>query len=277
MHTLDEVTGLRSEEARAAEILGVVLDGTVVPRDVAGAPEGSHDFDIHAGGKLIAVEVTRDVDEPSRADAGARQRADWTCPSLAGSWHLSHGPLLKVKALHNEVESLLGVLEAGDVRKFDSDEINALPDDARKAVTRLACLGIRRGASIGDFGDAATISFGSSTGGSTAPEVVNAAVEAAAGTKANKLAKAIAAEHHLFLWVDSTADQVNASMSFDVLPRVAPAIPDGIDVVWVAPGPYVESGPRLTGRLWKATADGGWVNIGEVKRREPLGGDSATV
>ena len=44
---------------RAGRVLSGILGGTVVPRDVPGAPPGTHDFDlVLGGGRVIAVEET---------------------------------------------------------------------------------------------------------------------------------------------------------------------------------------------------------------------------
>ena len=263
---LTYVKGLRPEEARAAEILAAVLGGEVLPRDVPGAPGGTHDFDVLTTETVIAVEVTRAVHGPSLAAERTRHGVDWTCPSLAESWYLHHRPgRLGVKRLRSEIEQLLGLLERAGVAAFGAGAETPPRRDARAAIERLGTFGVRSGRSLGAANEVPTLIFGSSSAGSTSPEVVNAAVEMAAEAKAGKLMAALGAdERHLFLWLDGSADQANAAMSFDVLPLRPPSLSLGVDAVWVAPGPYVQEGPRLTGRLWHCIPGDGWVNVGAV-------------
>ncbi len=48
---------------RAGQILGAILGGVVVSRDVPGAPANTHDFNLAFGdGRIIAAEVTISAD-----------------------------------------------------------------------------------------------------------------------------------------------------------------------------------------------------------------------
>jgi len=66
---------------RAGRVLSDILGGTVVPRDVAGAPPGTHDLDLVLGdGRIIAVEETVSTDRrtegpgrPCRMSPGKRR------------------------------------------------------------------------------------------------------------------------------------------------------------------------------------------------------------
>jgi hypothetical protein len=54
---------VRVEEIAAADIVATRVGGQAVPRDVPGAPDTTHDFDVQlADGRAIALEVTSAVD-----------------------------------------------------------------------------------------------------------------------------------------------------------------------------------------------------------------------
>ena len=55
---------MRADEIAAAEIVAAYLDGNPEARDVEGAPDKKHDFDVVLRtGQRIALEVTAAVDE----------------------------------------------------------------------------------------------------------------------------------------------------------------------------------------------------------------------
>ena len=55
---------LRADETAAADIVAAYLGGKPEPRDVEGAPDKTHDFDVLLeNGERVALEVTAAVDE----------------------------------------------------------------------------------------------------------------------------------------------------------------------------------------------------------------------
>ena len=81
----------RPEEVQAAVAVAATLGGTYIPRDVPGAPEGTHDFDIHVGSRVIALEVTSATDGSTTAMWDRVSKSDLLQPSLRYSWGLDHG------------------------------------------------------------------------------------------------------------------------------------------------------------------------------------------
>ena len=76
-----------AENQRAGQLLSAILGVVVVPRDVLGAPAGTHDFDLTFGdGRTIAVEVTISADREVVEFRNAVHKAAWDAPQLA------HGP-----------------------------------------------------------------------------------------------------------------------------------------------------------------------------------------
>jgi hypothetical protein len=82
-------TSLRPEERIAGDILARQLGGIMSPRDVPGAPEGTHEFDVELpSGRRIAVEVTAATDGAMEALHGAAFGQRWDAPTLAHDWWL---------------------------------------------------------------------------------------------------------------------------------------------------------------------------------------------
>jgi hypothetical protein len=77
-----------------------------------------------------------------------------------------------------------------------------------------------------------------------------------AEAKAEKLRAAAGDERHLFVWMRPSLSDAELAMATLPPPAEAPALPDGIDAVWVATGPKAPE--SLFGRLWHLRPPGGW-------------------
>jgi hypothetical protein len=76
-------------ELVAGAIVAAALDGRCVPRDVDGAPDATHDFDIElADATRIALEVTSSADEKVLSLLNAASRREWPGPGLADNWRI---------------------------------------------------------------------------------------------------------------------------------------------------------------------------------------------
>lgn len=94
-------------------------------------------------------------------------------------------------------------------------------------------------------------------GGSTAADVAVAVAEHHGNLPDNqtKLGTADGDERHLFIWVESDHHQVVAAMGLGVLPERPPALPDQIDVVWLATA-------LRPSHVWRHARGAGWQDLG---------------
>src|SRR5690242_17561582 len=97
---------------RAGQILSDVLGGTVVLRDIPGAPPGTHDLDIICSKRgTIAVEVTISTNQAILAFWAAAHRQAWDAPELRYSWLLNVNAPTRLSGLRDQVVPLLKRLE----------------------------------------------------------------------------------------------------------------------------------------------------------------------
>jgi hypothetical protein len=79
---------LDQRELRAAATVAAALSGQIEPRDVDGAPERTHDFDIRVGTKRFALEVTTAADSAHVSMETVAYRGVFPAPGLASAWML---------------------------------------------------------------------------------------------------------------------------------------------------------------------------------------------
>ena len=113
------------DQRLAERIVARSLRGRAVSRDVRGAPQRMHDFDLLLADRLIAIEVTRFTDsgrlqqlaEIRRLwdDAG---RQAWVIGGLRHGWHILVGPHSHIRRLHAAIGDLLQVLERTGLNKL---------------------------------------------------------------------------------------------------------------------------------------------------------------
>jgi hypothetical protein len=258
-------------EVAAAEIVSRSLGGAWESRDGLDAPDGMHDFDITlTDGSCVALEVTSAIGEDAvrLSDAAfgreGRERT-WPAPSLANDWLVTIGPKPnRVAHLIGEVIPLLLVLEQHGMSGVDT-RVNpayhrptrGTPTEVTEAMSALFRLTVKAAHALNPRPPSQAQVFISISQGLTADrERVNQLVVERAEPKREKLAKATAVARHLFVWMDGTQPEAELAMATLSPPASAPAIPPGIDVVWVATPPLDQ--PE---RVWRAGADGWEVLI----------------
>ena len=228
------------EERAAAEIVGAQLGAAAMEkRDVPGAPSGTHDYDIHIGDRVIALEVTSATDGDVRSLWDTVHDQEWEAPSLGRSWGLTLKPGSRTKGLAEKALPFLRTLEAGGVEKFDDSYPSRLSSDGvLQAQRQLSELGIRNGISMDSKPTRIVVSVIGPSGWGSA-DTLTYLVERAAQRKVEQLGRATAEERHVFLWLDWSDYDAQAAMHFvmdlGVLPKSPPALPEGIDKVWVMP------------------------------------------
>lgn len=240
-------------ELRAATIVGAILDGYFVPRDVPGAPDATHDFDVLVSGKRVALEVTRAADKHVLSTRDAAFRRTFPAPALANSWTLSirtiGAALPAVNKIAKKSPSLLAVLEQHGMSEVDRQ---LYPGQAPAAVvdasTNLVLLGVSR-ARVWDVDGPPQLFFIGHGGVSADADAVNRLAVEHAAKNADKLLAAQADERHIFIWMDSSQPDAELAMHTGPPPDAAPVLPDGVDVVWVA---------NPSGHLWRSRPPGTW-------------------
>ena len=248
----------RPDELEAAIAVAQTLGGTYAQRDVPGAPDGTHDFDILIGSRVIALEVTSAVDGEATALWNAVTGRGWLQPTLRYSWSLTVDASTNIKNLTKSVTAALMTLESADVGKFGFGHPGGQQEAAVvDALATLSELGARGGSSIDDPPSRIVIAVvGPGVWGG--PEAISEAVVREAAANAEKLARAKADERHLFVWADWTMSDIQAAIisvgNFGVMPAV-PDLPSGVDTVWVAPVAMVDEREAF---LWRVTPPGGW-------------------
>lgn len=253
---------LSSEERAAGEIIAEQLGGGhVIPRDVPGAPDRTHELDVETNGRRIAVEVTAARDSNILSMHAAASR-NWAAPSLGHDWWIGAPgePALDVKRLMTGLEPHLRALERHKVTQV-SGPLGAPPaasgelGDAIAAIFDLHASRVTLMREVPE-GDAALV-LSTHNGTVADPETVNELVAERAAVKAPKLLDAQADERHLFVWVDSSHADAELAMFAQPPPATVPEIPKGIDAVWAATG-------GLGGtfeRLWLLRPPGRWESI----------------
>jgi hypothetical protein len=230
---------LDRRELLAAATVAVAMDGQIHPRDIDGAPERSHDFDVVAAGTRIALEVTTAADPKHASMEAVAYSRVFPAPGLVRTWVLGipmgGGGDIRVKQVVKTAPAHLGVLEHHDRWElFDFDEwtLRDHPPAVAKAGPALRTLGLISAVAI-EGGDPA-LWFAGHGGGTASPDRVNVLVRHEALENCAKLLAARADERHLFVWIVDVEYGGELAMQAGVLPSVTPELPPGIDVVWAA-------------------------------------------
>jgi hypothetical protein len=242
------------EERAAGAIVASELEGWWEPRDMPGAPEGTHDLDVHAPqGCTVAVEVTSAGDRSLDELRKLLFREIWEAPSLRHDWWLglSAQPRPQVKVLMRKIVPHLEVLEQNDVAQLST--LDPLPAETSPDVTEVARaildLRVRRATRLDPPKDGQPARLHSSLGFgfSASSYSFNEVVEGCPAKKADKLRAANADKKHLFIWLRGEAhDNLEFAMATLGGPDAPPNLPDGIDTAWVAIGPPDPAAPTLS-------------------------------
>ena len=238
---------LSADEEAAGTIVARYVGGTVVPRDVPGAPDGTHDLDIVLpDGSVIAVEVTSARESKLLSIYATAFGKRWEAPNLSAHWQVAFesGKALDVPRLaagvvpHLELLEKRGLTEAGTLtsgawRSAGDDVVSAF-----QQITELGATHVRRWSDPAS-GETPLLLFSGHSGAGGNPEQVNALVEERAGAKASY----------------SDAELGMATMP---PPDTSPSLPVGIDVVWAATDGMTND---LFERLWRLKPPGGWEAI----------------
>jgi hypothetical protein len=246
----------RWDQRHAEEIVAAVTHGRFRSRDVPGAPQGIHDFDVELpDGRVVAVEVMRHNSAGRLQVLAEIQERTWTFPGLASSWHLtlSVDPQAQVGALHAEAEDLLAVAAQAGHDRFQPRQGSRLHQLGVRAVIKLPQ--VRPPQVICAFTD----DFDPAILEPTAGRAVVQAVEQRAARKAQQKAASPqwgeADERHLFLWIEFSQRATLADLGFVGTPQTAPQLPPSIDAVWVAEA-------LCPGRVLLYRCDEGWADHG---------------
>ena len=259
--------GESDSEDAGADLISRVLGGTPRRHDHNDG-EPKHDVDICTpDGSVIALEVTQHRVQEREDQRGAIEKLSWAFGALDRDWFLDLADTVRVRALYSELPSLLSQLEqAGTsdlvVRRAadDADE-----DTQTCTVEKLRCLGVRSCRSYEARAAAGPVHIDqfvdSGWGSENSPAAAVRLHTVERGDNAYKLGLAnSAAEHHLLIWVDHAALDVNAAMQrgerHSQLPSEVPDLPDEIDVAWLA-----LAVPAERPIVWRLDNDG-WTSRG---------------
>jgi hypothetical protein len=256
---------LDSDEKAAGEIVAELLGGTAVPRDVRGAAEKTHDLDIELpDGRRFSLEVTAAADEALEALAKAALHTKHKAPTLGNDWWvgLPMDGSVKVKPLIKGVIRLLETFEkhgVTTVSRFPRGRPARDEDETAQAGRALRELGALHAHQLNapPPGEAAQVvtSLAGSAGSNF--ESMNDLVAERASKKVEKLIAAGGDERHLFVWLRGSVSDAQLAMTTLPPPDSVPAIPEGIDVVWLAVG--VPGQP--VSWLWRLRPPGGWEEV----------------
>jgi hypothetical protein len=247
----------------AAAILAVVLDASGRVRDRVDAPAGTHDFDVQlADGSVIAVEVTRIIRGAQRAQAIAEP--GWFADALRMDWFLVlRDDHVKVNGIRAGVQAALSVAEStmtgtpfsprvhGERVKFVP--LDPLPD-------ALTGLGIVAALYLpADRGIPGYVRLSVQPKAFAPMEDALAEIAERVATKAKTLARAVADQRHVFVWVDRPHPTAGTWLCSDAVPTQPLTVPAGVDAVWIAP---VHGMSTLTAtfadRVWCYRPAEGW-------------------
>ncbi len=247
---------LDEHELRAATIVGAILDGCAVPRDLPGAPDHTHDFDVLLPGKRVALEVTRAANKDVLSARAAALRRPFPAPGLANSWLLSIptlGPAPPVvKKIVKKSPPLLVILEEHNLAEIDGQlHPGQAPAAVVKASRELATLRVSR-ARVWAVDGPPQLWFIGHGGISADVDAVNRLAAEHGAENANKLLAAQADERHLFIWMDSSHADAELAMHTGPPPDQPPVLPNGIDVVWIA---------NPSGHLWRSRPPHSWQEL----------------
>jgi hypothetical protein len=256
---------LSEEERAAGAIVAQQLGGHEIERD---GQRGSHDFDVELpDGRTIALEVTSAADEAMEALSREALHKVREEPTLRQSWWigLPRDRSLRVDPLMARVVPLLEVLErhgVTEVSRYPRPDPRVSRDDgseAAQAVRGVLELGALHAHAIGPPppGEAARVMASLAGGAGSDFGSLNELVAECARKKAPKLIAAEGDARHLFVWLRGSAADAQLAVTTLPPPESTPEIPEGIDVVWLAPG--IPGQPFS--RLLRLEPSGGWETI----------------
>ncbi len=233
------------EERAAAAIVSWELAGWWQPRDIPGAPEGTHDLDVHVlAGGTVALEVTSAGDRSLIKLRELVFGEPWEAPALEHHWWLglSERPQPQIKRLKQKTPQYLAVLEQSNVAQVSTHEPlpAGSPPEVMAAAQAIFALGAHRATRLDTpkAGETAQMFSSLGSGRSGGADSLNGIVEACARGKVKKLRAAEGDEKHLFVWLRADAHEtVEVASSTLAISDAPPTLPEGIDVAWVGIGP----------------------------------------
>lgn len=258
-------------EFAAGHLVAQLLGGHADPQDVPGAPSATVDFNVVLPeGRVVALEITAAADSDVVAETVAAFGREWKSPELRNNWMIGIGrrvggdpvPIRDVMAGMMPILALFERNDESTVEVRYSPRYRTKPPEVSNhvhdAMIEMFDLGVEvaRVWSSPDPGEDGQIYPTISAGVSSDSAKINALVVERAEKKVDKLRAATADERHLFVWMDHS--HADAELAFATLgPPSAPAIPAGVDVVWLV-GPT--GGPNGV-RIWRLEPPGQWAIV----------------
>lgn len=245
----------------AARLVNGLLGGTVERSDIPGAPNGTHDYELRLPGRTIALEVTSTAVATVEAFWHAVRTEDWTATTKY-NWSItlstpSRRATTRVRGLAKLADTHLVALENMGVEAFGNNL--PLPSEAAPAANALSKLGINQGQRLAWAGEESEICL--STMGATAKvdrQSLNRIIAEVATANAQKLARASVHERHLFVWAPWSDRESESVLMFGPPPE-PPSLPEGVDVIWLAPR---QPGPTVpTTSLWRVRPPEPWRSV----------------
>ena len=258
---------LSPDEEAAGKIVAQHVGGVPVARDVPGAADGTHDLDIELpDGRRIPLEVTSAGDEAIESLCREALGRVWEAPALKHHWWigLPMDGRVRVRQLMSKIVPHLEVLDRHGVNEIGGALRTKLPadlgDEAADAAKAVLALGVRRATRIDPPKPREAARVLASLGGPAGSnfDLMNDLVAECAQKKVNKLTAAAGAERHLFVWIRNSASDAELAIATLPPPVATPALPAGIDVVWVATAGVVD---RPYGKLLRLRPPGAWERI----------------
>lgn len=245
--------GKTGTECEAAWTVAAIIGGRPQRRDGDGAPDQTHDFDIHVvSDDVIALEVTSSVFGEVAAFWRSLAETTFGIDELRLCWSISvthpHlGPNTpQVKDLRKYLVAQLLTIEAhlsdGVVDVMWEPEA-FVGTEAAGAIVRLRQLGVNTANPLQVF-NSERAQVGVGTGGFHRHLSMKQVIENKIADNDKKLAKAQATQRHLFVWITDTDIGNSVAMALDQLPQDEPDTFGCSDVIWVglwSPGYRAES------------------------------------
>lgn len=259
------------QEWAGARLVAGSLRGSIVRTDLQGpgSTDRTPDFAIHVDGGVIALEVVTTTNGNVAAMHDAAAKSPWVSKKLMGMWSVTlprpepYGPAPRIRKVAAQLHDDLPIIEQQRVYEFqvETPPSNA-SEEVRAAITRLGRVGVIDGMRLHDApngqpGGVALSYLG--TGSTHHTGLANQRAEWAACKKVHTLGHVEADERHVFIWVPSTDPDLQAGLLLGPTPSDGPALPDGVDTVWMAPwlpGPTIP-----TSVVWRAKRSSGWEKV----------------
>lgn len=255
---------LDDREKAAAKIAAGVLGGKWQARDVDGAPDRTHDFDVElADGHVVALEVTAATDEEVQKLRAAAFGRRYPGRGLADDWLIfvgerPGGEQVNIGKLMRGIVSALQVferygLEYSDTRVSPRDRMPppGTPQEVADEMMKQYELGAAMARRLGPRQSSEAELFPHTGHFINANlEKINELIETEAKANSEKLAGAEADERHLFIWLSPTHGDAVAEAFLRGPPERPPTLPDGVDVAWLA-APAAQ-------RFWRVRPPADW-------------------